>query len=145
MQHVPYRGLGPALTDLAAGTVQMIFTTVPSAAGVITGGRVKVLGWTSEQRPAGGPAAPTPRESGLPGYEAAIWWGLLARRGLPAPIRDQLNAAANEALSEGRLAEYIASEGATRGQGTPEEADRFLQADLARWREVAASANIRVD
>ncbi len=145
MQHVPYRGMGPATTDLVAGTIQLIFTTMPSAAGVISAGRVKVLGWTSDQRPANGPAGPTPRESGLPGYEAGIWWGLLARRGLPTAIRDQLNAAANEALADTRLAGYLASEGAQPGRGTAEDADRFLQADLTRWREVAAAANIRVE
>jgi tripartite-type tricarboxylate transporter receptor subunit TctC len=119
----------------------MILTTLPSAAGLIAGGRVKILRWTSEQRPAG----PTPCESGLPDYEAMIWWGLLARRGLPAAVRQQLNTAANEALSEGRLAECLASEGATPWRGTAEEADGFLQADLARWREVATTSNIRVD
>lgn len=145
MQHVPYRGMGPATTDLVAGTIQLLFTTVPSATGVLAGGKVKVLGWTSEARPATGPMAPTPRESGLPDYAASIWWGLLARRGLPAQVRDQLNRAANEALKEGRLADYLAGEGATPGSGTAAEADAFLQADLARWRAVATSANIRVE
>ena len=145
MQHVPYRGMGPATTDLAAGTIQMLFTTVPSAGGVITGGRVKVLGWTSEQRPAGGPAAPTPRESGLPDYEAGIWWGLLAPRGLPDDVRRRLNDAANEALTDGRLAGYLTGEGATPSRGTAAEADRFLRDDLARWRDVAAAANVRVE
>jgi tripartite-type tricarboxylate transporter receptor subunit TctC len=145
MQHVPYRGMGPATTDLVAGTIQLLFTTVPSAAGVLASGRVKVLGWTSEARPATGPMAPTPRESGLPDYAASIWWGLLARRGIPAELRDRLNAAANEALKEGRLAEYLAGEGATPGRGTAAEADAFLQADLARWRAVVTSANIRVE
>jgi tripartite-type tricarboxylate transporter receptor subunit TctC len=145
MQHVPYRGMGPATTDLVAGTIQLLFTTVPSATGVLAGGKVKVLGWTSEARPATGPMAPTPRESGLPDYAASIWWGLLARRGIPADVRDRLNQAANEALKEGRLAEYLASEGATPGSGGAAEADAFLQADLARWRAVATSANIRVE
>jgi tripartite-type tricarboxylate transporter receptor subunit TctC len=145
MQHVPYRGMGPALTDLSAGTVQLIFTTLPSATGVIQSGRVKVIGWTSEQRPPNGPPGPTPRESGLPGYEAGIFWALIARRGLPAEVRGTLNAAANAALSEGRLAEYLVSEGATPGRASAEEADRFLLADLERWRQVATAANIRVD
>jgi tripartite-type tricarboxylate transporter receptor subunit TctC len=145
MQHVPYRGMGPALTDLAAGTVQMIFTTVPSAGGVISGGRVKVLGWTSEHRPAGGPPAPTPAESGIPDYEASIWWGLLARRAVPEPIRRQLNEAATQALSDGRLADYLASEGAAPQRLGLDEAEKFLVADLARWREVASTANIRLD
>ena len=145
MTHVPYRGMGPATTDLAAGTIQVIFTTMPSAAGIIQSGRVKVLGWTSEQRPANGPAGPTPRESGFPGYEASIWWGLLARRGLPAEIRTLVNATANEALADPRLATYLASEGARPGSGDAAEADRFLVADLTRWRSVATAANIRVE
>ncbi|NGM18675.1 tripartite tricarboxylate transporter substrate binding protein [Roseomonas stagni] len=145
MSHVPYRGMGPATTDLVAGTIQLIFTTMPSAAGVIQGGRVKVLGWTSEQRPANGPAAPTPRESGLPNYEAGIWWGLLARRGLPPEVRSLINATANEALADPRLANYLASEGARPGSGDAASADRFLQADLARWKAVATAANIRVE
>ena len=144
MQHVPYRGMGPATTDLAAGTVQLLFTTVPSAGGVISGGRVKVLGWTAEQHPAT-PAAPSPRESGLLDYEAGIWWGLLAPRGLPDEVRRRLNEAANEALTDGRLAGYLAGEGATPSRGTAAEADRFLRDDLARWRDVAAAANVRVE
>ncbi|WP_161993480.1 Bug family tripartite tricarboxylate transporter substrate binding protein [Muricoccus nepalensis] len=145
LQHVPYRGMGPATTDLAAGTIQLLFTTLPSARGIIDGGRVKVLGWTGENRPSGGPSAPTPRESGLADYEAGIWWGLLARRGTPPEIRDRLNAAANEALSGGRLAAYLASEGATPTPRPAAEGDAFLRADLARWRGVAAAAAIRVE
>jgi len=145
MQHVPYRGMGPATTDLAAGTIQLLFTTLPSARGVIDGGRVKVLGWTGENRPAGGPQAPTPRESGLPDYEARIWWGLLARRGTPPEIRDRLNAAANGALSGGRLAAYLESEGATPTPWPAAQGDAFLRADLMRWRGVASAANIRVE
>lgn len=145
MQHVPYRGMGPATTDLVAGTVQLLFTTVPSAATLLSAGRVKVLGWTAENRPAGGPAGPTPREAGLPDYEASIWWGLLARRDTPAPIVAALNTAANEAVTESRLATYLTSEGATPWRGTAAEADRFLLADLARWKDVATTANIRVE
>ncbi|HEY8611453.1 MAG TPA: tripartite tricarboxylate transporter substrate-binding protein [Roseomonas sp.] len=145
MQHVPYRGMGPATTDLAAGTIQLLFTTLPSARGVISGGRVKVIGWTAENRPTGGPQAPTPRESGLPDYEANIWWGMLARRGTPPEIRNQINAAANEALSGGRLATYLESESATPTPRSPAEGDAFLQRDLAQWRAVASTANIRIE
>jgi tripartite-type tricarboxylate transporter receptor subunit TctC len=145
MQHVPYRGMGPATTDLAAGTIQVIFTTIPSARGVISSGRVKVLGWTGENRPASGPQAPTPRESGLPDYEAGIWWGLLARRGTPPAIRDRINTVANEALSGGRLATYLESEGALPTPRSAAEGDAFLQQDLAQWREVASKGNIRIE
>jgi tripartite-type tricarboxylate transporter receptor subunit TctC len=137
--------MGPATTDLAAGTIQVIFTTIPSARGVISSGRVKVLGWTGENRPASGPQAPTPRESGLPDYEAGIWWGLLARRGTPPAIRDRINTVANEALSGGRLATYLESEGALPTPRSAAEGDAFLQQDLAQWREVASKGNIRIE
>jgi tripartite-type tricarboxylate transporter receptor subunit TctC len=145
MQHVPYRGMGPATTDLAAGTIQLIFTTLPSAGGIISGNRVKVIGWTGENPPAKGPKAPTPKESGLPDYAASIWWGLLARRGTPPAIREALNAAANEALSGGRLASYLEGEGATPTPLSAAEGDAFLQRDLSQWKQVASTANIRIE
>ncbi|MFC7737209.1 Bug family tripartite tricarboxylate transporter substrate binding protein [Roseomonas sp. GCM10028921] len=142
--HIPYRGMGPATTDLVSGTIQMLFTTVPSAAGLVRDGSVKVLGWTSGSRPASGPQAPTPEESGLD-YSAEIWWGLLARRGTPREIVEKLNAVANEALGEGRLAQYLRGEGAEPSPRSPAEFDAFLKGDIARWKQVATAANIRID
>ncbi|MBP0494870.1 Bug family tripartite tricarboxylate transporter substrate binding protein [Pararoseomonas indoligenes] len=142
--HIPYRGMGPATTDLVAGTIQLLFTTVPSAAGLVKDGSVKILGWTSEARPASGPQAPTPKESGLD-YSAEIWWGLLARRGTPREIVEKLNATANEALGEGRLANYLRGEGAEPSPRPPGEFDAFLKGDIARWKQVATAANIRID
>jgi tripartite-type tricarboxylate transporter receptor subunit TctC len=145
MTHVPYRGTGPVLTDMAGGTIELTFTSMPAAAGLISSGRLKLLGWTTEQPPAGGPTAPTPRQSGLPDYEAGLWWGLIARRGLPPAIRARLNEAANAAVTEGRFAANLANEGATPSGLSPEESERYVQADVTRWREVAQTANIRVD
>lgn len=145
MQHVPYRGTGPVLNDMVAGVIELTVTSMPAAAGLVSAGRVKLLGWTTDTPPAAGPAAPTPKQSGLPDYEASIWWGLLARRGIPAPVRARLNAAANAAVTEGAFAASLASEGARPAGLSPEESDRFIQADLARWREVAQGANIRVE
>ncbi|SHI67363.1 Tripartite-type tricarboxylate transporter, receptor component TctC [Roseomonas rosea] len=145
MQHVPYRGTGPVLNDMIANVIQLTFTTATAAAGLISGGRVKLLGWTSEDRPAAGPAAPTPRESGLPDYEAGIWWGLIGRRDIPEPIRARINAAVNTTLSGGRLATNLANEGATARPSSLEAGEGFLRQDLARWREVAQAANIRLE
>ncbi|WP_037226074.1 Bug family tripartite tricarboxylate transporter substrate binding protein [Roseomonas gilardii] len=144
MVHIPYRGMGPATTDLVAGTIQMLFTTVPSAAGLVKDASVKILGWTSEARPASGPQAPTPKESGLD-YSAEIWWGLLARRGTPREIAEKLNAVANEALGDGRLAQYLRSEGAEPSPRSPAAFDAFLKEDISRWKQVAKTANIRID
>jgi tripartite-type tricarboxylate transporter receptor subunit TctC len=142
--HIPYRGMGPATTDLVAGTIQLLFTTVPSAAGLVKDQSVKILGWTSEARPATGPQAPTPSESGLD-YAAEIWWGLLARRGTPREIIEKLNSVANEALGEGRLAQYLRGEGAEPSPRPPGDFDAFLKQDIARWKQVATSANIRIE
>ena len=144
MVHVPYRGTGPVLNDMVSGTIELTFTSMPAAAGLVAAGRLKLLGWTTEAVPASGPVAPTPRSSGLD-YEAGIWWGLIARRGLPETIRTRLNAAANAAITEGRFAQTLAQEGATPGNLPPEGGDRFVLADIARWREVAQAANIRVE
>ncbi|WP_160121252.1 type 2 periplasmic-binding domain-containing protein [Rhodovarius lipocyclicus] len=93
----------------------------------------------------GAPHAPTPRESGLPDYEAAIWWGLLGRRDIPAAARARINAAANAALGDSRLAASLAQEGARPSPGSLEECERFIATDLSRWREVAQAANIRME
>ena len=145
MVHVPYRGTGAVLNDMVAGNIQLTFTTVTAAAGLIASGRIKLIGWTMEEVPANGPPAPTPAQSGLPDYEASIWWGLMGRRGMPESIAARLHAAVQEALNEGRLAQNMAQEGAVPSRLSRAAAEQFIQADLARWRELASSENIRVE
>lgn len=144
MVHVPYRGTGAVLNDMVAGTIALTITTVTAAAGLIASGRIKLLGWTREQVPAS-PPAPTPRQSGMTDYEVSIWWGLLARRGFPDPVAAKLHAAVQEALGEGRLAANMAQEGAEPSRLSRAASERFIQADLARWRDLATSENIRVE
>ncbi|MBS7811689.1 Bug family tripartite tricarboxylate transporter substrate binding protein [Roseococcus pinisoli] len=145
MVHVPYRGTGAVLNDMVAGTIALTFTTVTAAAGLIADRRIKLLGWTMDQLPANAPPAPTPSQSGLPDYEASIWWALMARRGIPAPIAARLHHAVQEALGEGRLAANMQQEGATPSRLSRDESERFIQADLTRWRDLATSENIRVE
>jgi tripartite-type tricarboxylate transporter receptor subunit TctC len=144
MAHVPYRGTGPVMNDMVAGTVELTFTSLPAAAGLLNAGRLKLLGWTAAAPP-GGPAAPTPAQSGIPDYEATIWWGVLARRGIPDAVRRRLNAAVRAAVTEERFAAALAAEGAIPGGLSPAEADLYVLDDLARWREVGQGANIRVE
>jgi tripartite-type tricarboxylate transporter receptor subunit TctC len=144
MVHVPYRGTGAVLNDMVAGTIELTITTVTAAAGLIASGRIKIIGWTMEQVPAS-PPAPTPKQSGIADYDVSIWWGLLARRGLPATIAARLHAAVQEALGEGRLATNMAQEGAEPSRLSRADSETFIQADLARWRELATSENIRVE
>ena len=144
LQHVPYRGTAGALTDLVAGRVDLMFTTIASAAGQIRGGLLRVIAYTGEERPAGTPPAPTVRAAGIP-YESEIWWGLFAPRGLPPELRRALNAAANAALEEPGFARYLASEGALPAPLSPAAATAFLEAEVRDMREVVAAAHIRAD
>jgi tripartite-type tricarboxylate transporter receptor subunit TctC len=147
MTAIPYRGTAPAVTDLVAGNIRVMVTTVASASGPIREGRVRVIAATA---PGGGlppnlGEVPTAREQGLD-YEVAIWWGLLAPRGLPPEMRSAIHAAAKAALAEPELARIYDGEGArpARGGG-PEEFPNLLKEELARWREVAQAAGIRAE
>ncbi|MEO3474203.1 tripartite tricarboxylate transporter substrate-binding protein [Roseomonas sp. CAU 1739] len=144
MNHVPYRGTGPAVTDLVAGHIQLMITTLPSAAGVVRDGRVRLLAYSAAGIPDGSPPAPLVSASGLD-YDIAIWWGLFAPHGLPAPILEKLNAEANAALRDPDLARLYQGEGARPSPETPDAFAAMLRTDIARWREVAQSANIRLD
>mgnify|MGYP001765146983 CR=1 FL=1 len=144
MNHVPYRGTGPAVTDLVAGHIQLMITTLPSAAGVVRDGRVRLLAYSAEGIPDGAPPAPLVKDSGLD-YDVSIWWGLFAPHGLPAPLLERLNAEANAALRDPDMARLYQGEGARPSPATPAEFTAMLRTDIARWRDVARLANIRID
>lgn len=144
LQHVPYRGTAGALTDLVAGRVNVMFTTIASAAGQIRGGLLRIIAYTGEERPPGTPPAPTVRSAGIE-YESGIWWGLFAPRGLPPALRRALNAAANAALEEPGFARYLEGEGAMPAPLPPETFAAFLEAEVRAMREVVAKARIRAD
>jgi tripartite-type tricarboxylate transporter receptor subunit TctC len=145
MNHVPYRGIAPALTDLLAGRIQVLITTMASASGPTRDGRVRLLAYTAPGAPPGSPQAPTVREATGIDYEADIWWGLFAPRGLPSAVLRTLNEAANAALADADYTRLMATEGATAAPGTPESFRRIFEEDAARWREVARAANIRLE
>jgi tripartite-type tricarboxylate transporter receptor subunit TctC len=144
MNHVPYRGTGPAVTDLVAGHIQLMITTLPSAAGVVRDGRVRLLAYSAPGIPEGAPAAPLVSESGLD-YDTAIWWGLFAPHGLPAPILERLNTEVNAALRDPDMMRIYQGEGARPSPVSPADFAAMLRTDIARWREVAQFANIRID
>jgi tripartite-type tricarboxylate transporter receptor subunit TctC len=144
MNHVPYRGMPPAVTDLVAGHIQLIVTTAASASGPLRDGRVRLLAYTAPGAPEGSPPAPTVRESGID-FEADIWWGLFAPRGLPAETRRALNAAVNEALAAPEIVRLFQAEGGRPTPETPEFFAALFRDDTARFREVARVANIRLE
>jgi tripartite-type tricarboxylate transporter receptor subunit TctC len=143
INHVPYRGSGPALNDLLGGHVTMMFATVPSSAGIVTGGKVRALAVSSAKRLAAFPQLPTIAEAGLPGYAAELHYGLVAPAGTPRPIIDKLNAALRSALEDQTLRERLAREGAVPLPSTPEEYAADIAAEEKMWGKIVRDAGVK--
>nr|WP_314073247.1 tripartite tricarboxylate transporter substrate binding protein [uncultured Roseococcus sp.] len=145
LNHVPYRGMPPAVTDLIAGHIPLLITTMASASAAIRENRARLLAYCAPGAPAGSPPAPTVKEATGIDYEASIWWGLLAPRGIPAEPLRVLNAAVAASLAEPEVARIYEAEGATTDPSTPPHYAEVLRRDIAAFREVAQAANIRLD
>ncbi|WP_246503815.1 Bug family tripartite tricarboxylate transporter substrate binding protein [Plastoroseomonas arctica] len=141
---VHYRGSGPAVTDLIAGNIPVMFDSVASALPHIRGGRARAIAVTVRARVAQLPETPTIAER-LPGYEAAGWSGLVAPIGTPAEILRKVNADVVAILREPSVIARIGELGMLTDPGTPAEYGRFLASEIAKWREVARVANVRLD
>jgi len=144
LQHVPYRGTAPALTDLIAGRVDVMFTTIASAQGQLQGGLLRVIAYSGAERPAGTPPAPTVRDAGIP-YESGIWWGVHGPRGLPAAVLARLHGEIGAVLAEPGFRVIMAREGMLPVPMTQAEFAGFLRREVAELREVVAAARIRAD
>lgn len=141
---VHYRGSGPAVTDLIAGNIPVMFDSVASALPHIRGGRARPIAVTMRARVAQLPDTPTIADL-LPGYEAAGWSGLVAPVGTPADIVRKINADVVAILGETAMVERIAGLGMIADPGTPAGYTAFIGAEVAKWREVARIANVRLD
>lgn len=145
MTHVPYKGAGPAVTDLIGGSVDCFFGNTQSVGGLIAGRRLRPLAVTSPKRLANFPNVPTVAESGYPGFEAATWSGLVAPAGTPQPIIDKLNAETNKALEQKDLLEKLKEDGSTPLGGTPAQFAEFLKKEHAKWGAAVREAGIKLD
>ncbi|WP_137176767.1 tripartite tricarboxylate transporter substrate binding protein [Roseomonas sp. AR75] len=144
MQHVPYRGIGPAMIGLLGGDVQVILTTPASAAGQMRDGLVRVLAYTAEGRPPDSPEAPTVRQTGLD-YEAESWWAIFGPRGMPREIRQTLNDAINQILRDPEIIRTFNTLGSNPSPMSLDDFTKLVNEESARWAEVARVARIRVD
>jgi len=133
MTHVPYRGSGPALTDLLGGHVQIYFSSLPPAIGLVKDGKLRALGVTALKRSAVFPDIPTVAEQGLPGFEAVLHYGIVAPAGTPRPIVDKLNAALRGALTDDKVKKHIATEGAEPLPTTPDEYAADIDREETKW------------
>ena len=143
--NVPYKGGPQALTDLIGGQVQVMFGTAAITLAQVRAGRLKALGVSSAQRTPLLPDVPTIAESGAPGYDMSIWWGVLAPAGMPAALVARLNAEIGGILAQPESAQRLAAEGAEPSPVAGAAFTRLLSAEVEKWTRVAREANIKVD
>jgi len=142
--HVPYKGQGPAVTDVIGNQVQLMISSGPSILPMVRNGKLRAIGITSLQP---SPVAPdlTPMAAAVPGYEFDLWWGLLAPAGTPAPIVNQLNQAVNQILASPQIKANFLREGALTSSISPQQFGEVIRNDVERWKKLAKDRNIVAD
>jgi len=143
--HVPYKGSGPALTELLGGQVATMFDQLSASIGYIRDGRLKALAVASAKRASVLPSVPTLDESGLRGYEASTFIGVLAPADTPKPVIAQLNAAMLKVMGTPAVFQRLRELGTEPGSSSPEEFQKLIQDELNKWRDVAKKAGLKFE
>lgn len=143
--HVPYKGSAPAVTDLIAGQVQVMFDNTPNVLPHVRAGKLKAIAVSSKKRSALAPEVPTVDEAGVPGYDVTVWFGILAPAGTPREIIARLNTEMVKVMRSLEIMDRFQKAGVDTVASTPEEFGRFLNAEVARWAKVVQDANIKAD
>lgn len=145
MNHVPYKGTGPALTDTISGQVTLLFGSVVASLPHVKSGRLRALAVTSSQRSAAAADIPTVAESGLPGYEVLDWSSLLAPKGTPPTVVDRLNGDVRKVLAQKEVIERLQQNGLAPGGGAPDQLMDMIRREMEMWRKVVAAAGIKAN
>jgi tripartite-type tricarboxylate transporter receptor subunit TctC len=143
--HVSYKGNAPALTDVMAGQVDMIFSALPPLLPLAKAGKLKILGVGSLERHRSAPDLPTLSEQGLPDYESGTWYGVFAPANLPAAVLDRLGVEIKKAIDERKVREQISAQGVDPKSSTPAEFRKYFREEYARWGAVIKKGNIKAD
>ena len=143
MNHIPYKGANPALSDVVGGHAQVMFATLVSSLPQVQAGRLRAVAVTSAKRSRHVPEVPTMIESGLPGFEAVGWYMVMAPARTPPPVMSRLQVALADALSQPAVRERLTGDGAEVVASRPDEAKRFLESEIQRWGAVVKSAGLR--
>jgi tripartite-type tricarboxylate transporter receptor subunit TctC len=143
-QHVPYRGSAPALTDLVAGSVDIMFDNLGVSLPLVKSGQLKLLAVATPRRMAALKDVPTIAET-LPGFESAAWFAIVAPPKTPQPIADKINADVNEALRQGDIIQRLDQLSAEPIGGTPQATAAYMREEIERWHKVIKAANVRLD
>jgi len=143
--HIPYKGSAPAVTDLLAGQVDMMFDNTPNVLPHVRAGKLKAIAVSSKARSSLAPEVPTVDEAGVPGYDVTVWFGILTVAGTPRDVVQRLNVEIVKILASAEVRERFGKAGVEVVAGTPEQFSVFLKSEVARWAKVVQDANIKAD
>jgi tripartite-type tricarboxylate transporter receptor subunit TctC len=142
LQHIPYKGTGPALTDLLGGHIPMAFAPIPAAHANVSAGLLRALAVTSSTRSSLLPQVPTMSEAGVPGFDASLYYGLVAPAGTPRPVIERLNEALQAALASDDVKKQLGLDGTEITPGTPEDYADFIDKDEKKWAELVKASGV---
>jgi tripartite-type tricarboxylate transporter receptor subunit TctC len=145
MIHIPYKGSGPAVTDLLAGQVSLMFDNIPSSLPHIKAGKLRALATTGAKRDPALPDLPTIAEAGVPGYESGVWFGLMVPAATPKEIVARLNAEAVKGANAPEFQKRMKDLGYNIIPGTPEHMAEMIKAEIARWTPIVKASGAKVD
>ncbi len=143
--HIPYKGAGPALSDLIAGQVDMVFDGLGSSAQHIRGGRIRALAVAAPKRSPAFPDVPTAAEAGVPNYEVSTWYAMWVPKNTPKEISDKLYAEVNKALNTPELKQIWLNNGSETPSYTPDQFAQFQRAEIKRWAQVVQQSGAKMD
>jgi tripartite-type tricarboxylate transporter receptor subunit TctC len=145
MTHIPYRGGGPAVTDVIGGQVPLLWVSIPAAAQFVKTGKLKALAVSTLKRSSAFPDVPTVQETGISDFEVDSWYAMFVPARTPQPVIDRLNRALNAIVAEPAIREKLLAQGAEGVGGTPQALGRTVAAELPKWAKLARDANIKAD
>ena len=145
MNHIPYKGTGPALTDTIAGQTQVLFSSTATALPHVKSGKLKAIGVTTAKRIPALPDVPTIAESGLPGYEVVLWHGLIGPKGLPKEVVDRIGSEVNKTLKQKETSDQLETDGVAPAGGTPAQFAAQIKKEIGVWKKVAADAGVKAE
>jgi tripartite-type tricarboxylate transporter receptor subunit TctC len=143
MNHIPYKGSAPAITDLVGGQIQVLFDPFSTLYPQVAAGKVRALAVTTEKRSSVAPDLPTLAEAGYPGFDVSSWQGIVVPAGTPQPIVDKLHDVLVKVLAEPGVKAQFAKQGAEAAPSTPQNFGGYIAAEITRWKKVAADAGVK--
>ena len=145
MNHIPYKGTGPALTDTIGGQTDVFFSSTATAMPHVKSGKLRAIAVTTAKRIPALPDVPTVAESGVPGYDVVLWHGLIGPKGLPRPVVERISAEAAKALKLRDTADQLQNDGVAPAGGTPEQFGEQIKKEIGIWRKVATHAGVKAE